>query len=564
MDDFQDAYAPLSRRTVIARMGWGSAAILASMSPVGAQDEASRAARNTGSGDDDALLARILSGPEPFIPSREQPYRITRTLPIEGSRTVLLEPGTRIVWAGPSQDGGRPIAVFQAMGDDVALAAAGDGEAFVECEAPRPFVYAAAMSGRRGFSVRGIHARNCQHVHVDSSVAEYEAVRTGEADRNIARDVLISGGGARFQSPPDEGYGACLLAYVAGARVRDVCYENVSHGIQWWGGDSGLHPWQNGARANERKCSGLLIERALVKNAQAGGVWGSMGRDVMVRDCQVQDCLDVGFDAEGCVDTVFERCTAGNSRNGCFATFFLNDRIRFVDCRGTVENKAWPLFRTYNVTQSNADNRDIAVEGGFFECLDPTGPGTMDCGSGPVRELAITGASLTNVCIDTFFVNMHRTRIADNQLTFSEPLPSVPAIRVGGSQGLPGARGEAIVAGNRIRYTVPPAAAEAAGDPVAIAIVENDYNASATSRVTGNEVSGPFAVGIALVNASGNAGIIPAFEIAGNRFEDLARSARLLSVGREGQASAPAIRWDAAQTSNGRAIGLDRALGGPG
>ena len=560
MHDFQASRARLPRRTAIARICRSLAAILVLAPTIARSDPQGRAAEPS---DDDVLLARIVSGSEPFIPRRDEPYRISRTLPVEGGRTVLIEPGARIVWVGPSSNEGAPTAVFEAVGDDVALVAAGG--ALVECAAPSPFVYAAMMNGRRGFRVEGIHARNCQHVLIGSTVPEYEAVRTQGPNSNIARDVRIQGGGARFQTMPEGGYGSCLLAYVEGAHVSDVSYENVSHGIQWWGGDSGLQSWQNGSRANERKCSYLLIERASVKAARGGGVWGSMGRDVTVRDCQVEECLDVGFDAEGCDDTVFERCTARNGHNGCFATFFLNNDVRFVDCRGIVDNKAWPIFRTYNVTQSNADNRDIAVQGGRFECLDPTGPSTMDCASGPVRELAITGASLGNVRIDTVFLNMHHTRIADNDLTFAEPLPSVAAIRAGGSQSLPGSQGGAVVANNRIRYTVSAAAASAAGEPMAIEIVENDYNASATSRVIANIVSGPFAVGISLVNASGNAKVVPAFEIAGNRFEDLAPWARLLSVGREGQqASGPTVRWDAAQTLNGRSVGLARALEGLG
>ena len=539
-------------------MGWGSAALFALTSSARGQQRAIPAL------DDDALLARIVAERQAFIPRRGPPYRLTRTVPISGGTIVLIEPGTRIVWAGPASDAsvqnaGAPTAVFEAMGDDVVLATDGEGEAFVECEEPRPFVYAAGMRGRRGFTVRNIQARNCQHVHVDSSAREYGAVRTQGPDSNIARDVRVSGGGARFASPSTQGHGSCLLTYVASAHVSDVHYENVGNGVQWWGGDAGLLHWQNGARENERKCTGLLIERVSVKRAQTGGIWGSMGRDVTVRDCRVEECLDVGFDAEGSDDVIFERCTARNGHNGCFAAFFLNDGIRFVDCRGVVDNKAWPLFRTYNVTQSNSDNRNIAVEGGHFECLDPTGPGTMDCAMGPVRELEITGARLSNVRIDTVFLNMHRTRIANNELVFPHPLPAVAAIRAGASQGLPDAPGGAIVENNRIVYE--PSAAAGQGRAAAIEILEGDFNTSARSEVRGNVISGPFATGIILVSASGNIGIVPAFDISGNRFEGLLPSARLLVIKREGEhASAPTVNWDARQTRNGVATALNRAL----
>jgi len=550
-------FAPraMSRRTALARLGWGSATVVALLPSVAcAQTERPE-------GDDDALLARILAGPEPVIPRREQPYRLTRTLPIEGGKTVLLQRGTHIVWAGALSQDGLPIGVFEAGGDDVTLATAEGGEAVVECETPSSRVYAALMRGRRGFTVRNIRSLDCQHVYIGAAVEPYEAIRTEGAGSNVARDVRISGGGARFRSLPEEGRGACFLAYVIGAHVTDVDYETVGTGVQWWGGDSGLDSWQNGARANERKCRDVLIERASVKHSLVGGIWGSMGHDITVRDCQVAECLDIGFDAEGCDKVTFERCVARNGHNGCFTIFALNDDIRFVDCRGTVDKKNYPLFRVYNVTQSNAENRRVTVEGGHFECLDQTGPSTLDCASGPVRELSITNATLRNVRIDTVFLNMHRTVIADNELTFPLPLSSAAAIRAGSSQGTPDVPGGATVANNRIHYAVAAREAASADAPVAIEMVENDYNSNATSTVVGNVISGPFALGIVLVNASANAGIVPLFEISGNRFEGLARSAELLRVDLQGeQARAPAVRWDERQTRDGKAVGQVRAL----
>ena len=175
--------------------------------------------------------------------------------------------------------------------------------------------------------------------------------------------------------------------------------------------------------------------------------------------------------------------------------------------------------------------------------------------------------------IDTAYLNMHQTLIANNELTFTEPLVGTAAIRAGASQGLPGAPGGAIVTGNRIVYTASPAApapaptatapAASSSEAIAIELVEGDFNTHAHSKAIRNSVSGPFDVGIALVSASANSGIIPVFEVAGNRFWGLAASARLLKVERDGeQASAPTVRWDAAQTRNGRATDLARALAG--
>jgi hypothetical protein len=551
----------ISRRSAVAGLGRSAALLL--LSSVASCADATEAPEEDS---DDVLLSRILASPEPHIPRRQSPYRVTRTLIIPAGKTVTIEPETRIIWINSRmsrdmQARGSLTGVFEAGGNHSGIEVTGGGKAFVECETPNPMLYAAMMRGKRGFSVIGVQARECQHVYIDAAVTGYDKIRVSGRNSNIARDVRISGGGARYTKLPTTGQGACLLAYVANCHISHVHYENVPHGIQWWGGDSGLEPWQNGARNNERKCEDLIIESASVNHALGGGIWGSMGRRIVVRDCSVEACEDVGFDAEGCVDTTFERCTSRNSHNGCFATFFLCDNIRFINCRGYVDNKSRPLFRVYNVTQSNSDNRNVQVLGGNFSCSDPSGPSTMDCAMGPVQDLTISGATLENVRIDTVFLNMHRTRILENTLSFPYPLPSVPAIRAGASQGImkngkviPGG---AFVENNRIHYTAP----TSLGAPIAIEIYEGDFNLSAASEVIGNTINGPFAVGVSVINATGNAGVIPSFDIRGNRFSSLAPKAKLLAVTQKGpHARRPTVHWDDAQTRDGRTVPMRAAL----
>lgn len=548
----------LSRRGLLHQAGVKAAALLATAATLGCSKPAQSTNIAEPGESDDALLARLLASDKPHIPYRDLPYQLTRTLMLPAGSILTVDPDTRFFWNGPTD---QPIGVFEAAGDDTGIEVRGNGRAIVACPAPSPLVYAAAMHGRHGFSVVGIEAHECQHVMVGAAGKEnYTTVRTQGVDVNVARNVRISGGGARYTQPATRGEGACKLAYVIGCHVSDVRYENVSHGIQWWGGDAGLEPWQNGARSNERKCVDLVIERASVHRANAGGIWGSMGRRITVRDCSVEECLDVGFDAEGCVDTIFERCTARNGHNGCFTTFALCDGVRFVDCRGVVDNHRYPLFRTYNITQNPQDNRVIQVTGGHFECTDPTAPGTMDTAMGPAQDLTISGATLANVRIDTAFSNMHLTRITGNDLSFPYPLGAVAAIRAGASKGLITAAGvvagSAIVQGNRITYTAVPT-----GRETAILLREDDFNSTATSHVADNTVSGPFATGISIINATANIGIVPVFEIKGNRFDRSAPATRLLAIGQEGpHAKRPFARWNDGQTRNGRGLTMAEAL----
>lgn len=506
---------------------------------------------------DDALLARLVAtSARPHLARRVAPYRLTQPVQLAAGTTLTLEPGTRIIWNGSHGDLYNIVGVFESVGDRVAIVVEG-GEAIVSCVKPAPYVYAARMRGRDGFSVTGLRGENVQHVHIAATTEAFPNIHTAGSRVNVARNVQITGGGARHGTPQSEGHGACMLSYVVGATVRGATYENVANGVEWWGGDSNpVRPPAQGVFGNERKCRNLTITDVTVRDAAAGGIWGSMGRDVVVRDCRVDTAHDVAFDAEGSNNVLFERCTARNGHNGCFATFFLCDGVHFVDCRGTVTDKAFPLVRTYNSTLSNIENRGVVVKGGTFECLDHTGPSTIDSAMGPVQDLTITGATLRNVRIDTAYHNMHRTIIAGNTLEFPYPLPSVAAIRAGASKTLSTPNGvvagSTLIENNRIRLQ---AGAQPGTKPIAIQLREDDFNGSATGIIRRNTVSGAFATGIALSNATANIGILPIFEINANQFDGMPTSARTLSVTHEGsQARRPTVRWSPNQTRNSRTI----------
>jgi len=546
----------ISRRRALHRLGGGGVAALVAGGYLAACSDivASQPIE-----DDDALLARLVMQQPSHIPRRDRPYRLSRPLLLGKGVHLTIAPGTRFLWEGavqPADEG--PASVFKVVGDNVTIAVTNEQEATVESLQPNPKLYAVGMRGRRGLSVTGIRGINCCHVFVGPLATSYDAVRTTGANPNTARNIRIYGGGALFKARAPDGDGACYLTYVEDCQVDGAQYENMTHGVQWWGGDANFS--RNGEFTNERKCSGIVIRNVTVRNV-TGGIWGSMGRDVVVQNCLVDNCDDVGFDAEGSTDVRFERCVARNARNGCFAIFFYCNGVRFVDCEGQVDNKAFPLLRVYNSSQDSTANRHLEIRGGKFWCTDQTGPATIDTMSGPVREFTMIGAQLSNVRVDTAHMNMHRTVICNNRIVFPYSLSAGAAIRAGSSkvQMISGIRtpGTVLIEENHIvcRGPVPAGAAT-----MAIEVVENDHNSAAAGRIAGNIVSGPFAVAISIVNASDNGGIVPSFTIERNRFDRLASSARVLNVLREGGAvQPPTVQWDSTQTRNGRAISLIQA-----
>lgn len=549
----------LTRRGALSSLGHGvGGVLLAAAMPACARPSPSEAHSDV---NDDDILQRVMASATPRIVARNTPYRLTRSLRIPAGRTITIEEGARLLWAGAAGSSTSLAGVLVADGPDTGIVAEGGG-AFVECPSPCPFVYAALMRGFSGFTVSGLYARECQHVHVTASAASHAEVKVDGTDANVARNVRVIGGGASYATPQLIGHGACFLYFARSCEVRDAQYKNVANGVQWWGGNADpVRPPADGGPHSERKCRDILIENVSALGIRGAGIWGSMGRDVIVRDCMVADVGDVGFDAEGSQQVTFERCTARNARNGCFSTFFLCTGIRFVDCTGVVDDRKFPLLRVYNESQVNNYNTGLEIIGGTFECRDRSGPGTIDTVNGPVGTLSLTGATLKNVRIDVAHSNMHRTEIVGNVLELPYPLDRSAAITAGSSKALQGAAqitpGSVEIKGNIIRYL----ATSTPGDATAILLREDDFNSSAIDEVRDNRITGPFATAITVVNASANNGVTPRFSITGNRFVDLAPQARLLEIKREGpQASKPAIYWDATQTRDGRAMPLVAAL----
>ncbi len=230
------------------------------------------------------------------------------------------------------------VFVFDAVGDGVTITAPTERRRQWRAHAPRPGCTPWAWRGRRGLSVTGIRGVDCCHVYAGPSATSYEAVRmTGYHGQHRPRHPHPRRRRA-VPRPCTTRDGACYLAYVQDCQVDGAQYENMTHGVQWWGGDAEIS--RDGAFTNERKCRGIVIRNVMVRNV-TGGIWGSMGRDVVVQDCRVDGCDDVAFDAEGSTNVLFERCVARNARNGCFTTFFYCDGVRFVDCDGQVDDRAF-------------------------------------------------------------------------------------------------------------------------------------------------------------------------------------------------------------------------------
>lgn len=484
--------------------------------------------------DDTARLQALIDRGDARLPRGR--HVIDRQLLVRGGCRVAIEGGSEIVYRGASPGG-----VFRVVGADVVIESVGGGDAVIACERPRRDVWAVEAVSPRGLRVTGIAARECNHVRVRSSASGYGDVRTTGRDANVGTGIVIQGGGARFKAPPGDGSGACWIEYAFDWSVDGAVYENVSHGIEWWGGNANFDA--DGALANERKCGRFVIRDVTVRGAVLGGIWGAMGRSGLIERCTVERCGDVCLDAEGCTDIRFVDCAATDGHNGALATFFGSSNVVFENCRVASARADWPLYRSYNASLDATSGGTVTLRNCHFTCRDATAPGTVDTRSGPLRLLTVEGCTFSNVRIDTAFNNMHRVSITGNTLAFPYGSPTAPAIRTGASRAAGGLAGGATIARNRLSL----AAAADAG----IAVVEDDYNHAARSSVRANTISGPVARGVVMRNDSANAGIRPHFDVADNIIDGASRP----GAAERGKTAAPlSLVWRGNRTGQGRTL----------
>jgi len=463
---------PASRRDFI---GFGAAALAVAVA------EGQRPARAEVEGDQ-SLLESLIKAGKP-IPARAAPYVIERPIMLPGGSRVVLERGSQFLYRG-TELGTRnnPTGIFVVGGDDVLVQGA-VGTA-VRSETPTPFLYAVMARGVTGLRVIDISTVDCHQIYVSHAVlppkSAFSAIVTSGAAANVSRNVEVVRGGTRFtQKSAAESHGSCFIGYTFGWKVVGGNYANVSHAVQWWGGNASLIA--DGALANERKCGDGEVIGVTCENV-IGGCWGAMGRNIRVVDCVGDGASDVMFDNEGGQDVTFLRCTARNARHGCFTTFFLCRGTKFIDCRAYQPGGA-PVFRIYNSSLSTA-NRDVVINGGYFEGTDAIA--TFDTARGPVRSITVIGAVFRNVRIDLAANNNHQIVVQDNRFSFDRAGQlAFSAIKTAGTNRDGDLQASVLISGNTITSNVPQPDGSSG-----ILVEQADYNGSPASSILRNRVSG--------------------------------------------------------------------------
>lgn len=404
------------------------------------------AADPAGGVDDQAFIQRLAeAGQAVTVPARSRPYRLYRPIEVAAGTSLRFEAGAHIVYdpGRTAIPAGAPVGIFQLAGDGIAIEGRGDVQ--VRSTRPDANLYAVMGRGVRDVVIANVMAIDCAHAYITAHTEAYAQLVASGPGANLSARVAIRGGGARFAAiAPGAGHGACVISYCQDFTIRGCRYENVAHGIQWWGGDA--DPAKDGRLSNTRKCGPGRIAGITVTNAQGASVWGSMGRDIIVEDCSGRNAGDVGFDSEGGIGIDFIRCTQVNAKAGCFALFFENDAIRFTDCVAVQPVADQPVFRTYG--KGSGDNRAVAIIGGRYSCTDRR-PGVLDNANAVIADFTIRDAIFDNVVLQLEYRPFRRLSITGNR--FSYPAAPTPHVVTMGVLDFPGQRSSVYIQDNEIR-----------------------------------------------------------------------------------------------------------------
>ncbi len=267
-----------------------------------------------------------------------------------------------------------------------------------------------------------------------------------------------------------------LLYYANHWKVTNSTLKGYNHGIVWWGGDS--NPERDGDTVNIRKSKDGLVQNVVVSNIRGGGIWGSMGEDVVVKACNVSYCTDVGIDFEGCYQSKAIDNVVANCVNGGIATFHYNKDILFDSNKVFQDNPGHVLARIYNAAQRQ-DNGSVTFERNTFTATK--GVGLIDQ-RGPSRHITFVDNTLSNVVLNLSFNNNHYILIKDNTFNITRKAAAYNYVIKAGQTHF---GGRLTIEANQINNL-------AAQDSslCAISVHQSDYNSSPTNYLRNNVVEG--------------------------------------------------------------------------
>lgn len=160
--------------------------------------------------------------------------------------------------------------------------------------------------------------------------------------------------------------------FASGIKVRNSIVQNCkNHGIQFW------NNWEG-----ERRGGDLLYENNTVIDIGNGGIWGSGGTNVIMRNNTVDNCGDVGLDMEYVKTGEIYQNTVMRCANGGISCFMTCDGVKIYNNRiynnrpvYGVNDYMAGIWLTYENSKYAYDtgNKNIDIYDNFIYCITDNG-----------------------------------------------------------------------------------------------------------------------------------------------------------------------------------------------
>lgn len=275
-----------------------------------------------------------------------------------------------------------------------------------------------------GIGITGMRTRGVRCVDMKVQIArpgDDAAVLAGDlatAPRNAAAfdwECVFTGRDANGAE------GAVMHYYAQRGRCFDGQATRVGSGYQAWGGnaDFSLHGTPSSdpvVEAARLKCRDILVQDIVCEDCTNTFVFLCMVQGGTVRDCIGDKAWDVGFDAEGCRNVTFERCTGQRAVTAVMSVYFFAENVVFLNCTATSPDAvAYPrLFATINPAQLASFVPGASIIGGRYECTEAAG-GFATVTVGAMTKWHIERAEFVQACILGSANGLHDVSVVGNR-----------------------------------------------------------------------------------------------------------------------------------------------------